>query len=87
MMHHGTSASDFGLSINFESERPVTRVGTLDYMAPEVVVCPDKHKPSDNKELQHLYYTPVVDAWAVGVLGYELIIGRPPFDKGNQNHE
>lgn len=50
-------------------------------MAPEVVVCPDKHKPSDNKELQHLYYTPVVDAWAVGVLAYELIIGRPPFDK------
>jgi serine/threonine protein kinase len=28
--------SDFGLSINFEVERPVTRVGTLDYMAPEV---------------------------------------------------
>ena len=24
--------TDFGLSINFESERPVTRVGTLDYM-------------------------------------------------------
>jgi aurora kinase len=27
--------ADFGLSINFEDERPVTRVGTLDYMAPE----------------------------------------------------
>ena len=25
-------AADFGLSINFEQERPVTRVGTLDYM-------------------------------------------------------
>ena len=51
------------------------------HQAPEVVVCPDKHKPSDNKEMKHLYYTPVVDAWAVGVLAYELIIGRPPFDK------
>ena len=49
--------------------------------APEVVVCPDKHKPSDHKELTHLYYTNLVDSWAVGVLAYELIIGRPPFDK------
>lgn len=28
--------ADFGLSINAELERPVTRAGTLDYMAPEV---------------------------------------------------
>ena len=44
-------------------------------------MCPDKHKPGDHKDMKHLYYTPVVDAWAVGVLAYELIIGRPPFDK------
>ena len=59
MMRHGISAflADFGLSINFEQERPVTRVGTLDYMAPEVVVCPDKHKPNDNKEIIRAYLT------------------------------
>ena len=28
--------ADFGLSINADHERPVTRAGTLDYMAPEV---------------------------------------------------
>jgi len=28
--------ADFGLSIDATSERPVTRAGTLDYMAPEV---------------------------------------------------
>ena len=27
--------ADFGLSINHQDERPVTRAGTLDYMAPE----------------------------------------------------
>lgn len=30
--------ADFGLSINARAERPVTRAGTLDYMAPEVLL-------------------------------------------------
>ena len=29
--------ADFGLSIDATCERPVTRAGTLDYMAPEVI--------------------------------------------------
>ncbi|GBF96529.1 aurora protein [Raphidocelis subcapitata] len=76
--------ADFGLSIDITQERPVTRVGTLDYMAPEVVVCPDKCLPSDNKEKTHLHYDRLVDAWAVGVLAYELTVGRAPFDAGNK---
>lgn len=28
--------ADFGLAIDLAQERPVTRLGTLDYMAPEV---------------------------------------------------
>jgi serine/threonine protein kinase len=31
---------DFGLAINVVKERPVSRVGTLDYMPPEVRRCP-----------------------------------------------
>lgn len=33
----------------------------------QVVVCPDKHKPTDHKDRKDLRYTPVADAWAVGV--------------------
>jgi len=49
-----------------------------------VVICPDKCLPSDNKEKTHLHYTHLVDAWAVGVLAYELCVGRAPFDAGNK---
>ncbi|EFJ40677.1 hypothetical protein VOLCADRAFT_69208, partial [Volvox carteri f. nagariensis] len=59
--------TDFGLAINARTERPVTRLGTLDYMAPEV-----------GRGLD-LVYDASVDAWAMGVLAYELIVGRPPF--------
>lgn len=41
--------ADFGLSINWVEERPVTRAGTLDYMSPEVLQCPEKSKPEENK--------------------------------------
>eukprot|EP00873_Tetraselmis_striata_P019212 jgi/Tetstr1/439476/TSEL_027908.t1 len=71
--------ADFGLSINSIEERPVTRLGTLDYMAPEVLVCPDKKHPDENKGNVSLAYGGEVDAWGVGVLTYELLIGRPPF--------
>ena len=33
---HVVKLADFGLSIDGQAERPVTRAGTLDYMAPEV---------------------------------------------------
>lgn len=45
----------------------------------QVLRCPDKHQPEDNKDRADLEYGTAVDAWAMGVLAYELIIGRPPF--------
>ena len=42
-----------------------TLCGTYDYMAPEIML----NKPYDEK----------IDAWALGVLLYELTQGYPPF--------
>ena len=42
-------------------------------MAPEVLVCPLKDHPDENKEVGRLHYNSSVDAWAVGCLAYELV--------------
>eukprot|EP00198_Chlamydomonas_reinhardtii_P006443 XP_001695779.1 serine/threonine protein kinase [Chlamydomonas reinhardtii] len=65
--------ADFGVSINLNQERAVTRAGTLDYMAPEVERCPIKYQPQDNKDVPGLAYGTAVDIWATGVLAYELL--------------
>ncbi|KAK9815326.1 hypothetical protein WJX72_001838 [[Myrmecia] bisecta] len=77
--------ADFGLSIDATEERPVTRAGTLDYMAPEVLVCPEKSRPEENKEKMLLGYNAMVDAWAMGILAFELIVGHPPFEKDSRS--
>ncbi len=48
-------------------------------MAPEVLRCPPKNLPQENKNNVNLHYNNSVDAWAVGVFAYELIVGFPPF--------
>ncbi|KAJ9531854.1 hypothetical protein QJQ45_022034 [Haematococcus lacustris] len=82
--HRVLKLADFGLAIDLNEERAVTRAGTLDYMAPEVLRCPPKNLPQENKNNTSLYYNNSVDAWAVGVFAYELIVGFPPFAGENQ---
>ncbi|GAB6019148.1 hypothetical protein CHUAL_000767 [Chamberlinius hualienensis] len=59
--------ADFGWSVHApSSSRRNTLCGTLDYLPPEMV----EGKPHDEK----------VDLWNVGVLCYELLCGKPPFE-------
>jgi hypothetical protein len=71
--------ADFGLSMDCGLERPATRLGTLDYMAPEVLRCPDKDASAPPGAPQ--LYDGKVDSWAVGVLAFEVLVGRAPFEQ------
>jgi len=85
---------DFGLAIDNSRELAFARVGTLDYMAPEVLRNPKTRLcESPAVTLEELSargiapYGPAVDVWAVGVLAYELVTSRPPFECDDEREE
>ena len=47
----------------------------------QVLMCPEKSHPAENKDKALLAYTAGVDAWAAGILAYELLVGHPPFER------
>ncbi|KAG2424299.1 hypothetical protein HXX76_014677 [Chlamydomonas incerta] len=72
--------ADLGLAIDMREERPNSNAGTLDYMAPEVLSCPLKRSPQENKDNPSAPgYGPEADAWALGAVTYEMLVGQPPF--------
>ncbi|KAF6070877.1 Protein kinase domain family protein [Candida albicans] len=62
--------SDFGWSKKQKQKR-LTICGTLDYLPPEMI----ESKSHDFS----------VDIWALGILCYELLVGKPPFEAINRN--
>ena len=58
--------SDFGWSVHAPTDRRLTMCGTLDYLPPEMV----ERRSHDHR----------ADLWCVGVLMYEFLYGRPPFE-------
>lgn len=58
---------DFGWAVHAAPSEPRrTLCGTLDYMAPEMVCATNGHSFP-------------VDAWALGVVVFEMLVGKPPF--------
>ena len=70
--------TDFGFALHLQWYRPLGRLGTTDYMAPEVVRCDKEFRHARFKTEQAGYGKPI-DYWAIGCLAYELIVGFPPF--------
>ena len=63
---------DFGISVQNKSSEDWRHsfVGTPNYMAPEII---------NAKEYNG--YSTEVDVWALGIIMYTLLIGKPPFEK------
>jgi len=59
--------SDFGWAVHAPSQRRSTFCGTLDYLAPEML----ERKVHDKN----------VDVWSLGIMCYEFLVGRPPFEE------
>ncbi|CAI2306494.1 unnamed protein product [Caenorhabditis sp. 36 PRJEB53466] len=61
---------DFGWSVHAPSNKRQTMCGTMDYLPPEMV--------------SGQSHTAAVDLWAIGVLCYEFLVGKPPFEHEHQ---
>merc|ERR1719450_86537 len=62
--------ADFGWAVHAPSSRRETFCGTLDYLPPEMVHSKKYHSR--------------VDVWGLGVLLYEFLVGKPPFEDSSE---
>ena len=59
--------ADFGWSVHAPSQRRKTLCGTTDYLPPEMLG-------------RGTSYDKRIDIWCLGILTYEFVVGRPPFE-------
>lgn len=73
---------DFGLTMSMQQEAAISPVGTVEYMAPEVVALPPVDMVTSGR-VRASSITPnneKVDIWALGVTLFELVTGKLPFE-------
>uniref|UniRef100_A0A158P769 Aurora kinase n=1 Tax=Angiostrongylus cantonensis TaxID=6313 RepID=A0A158P769_ANGCA len=66
LLDRNRNIADFGWAVVSSHSRRETICGTLDYLPPEMING-DTHDHT-------------VDNWAIGILLYEMLVGRPPFE-------
>lgn len=66
-IHGEIKISDFGWSVHAPNSRRTTLCGTLDYLPPEMLNGSS-------------YHSEKVDLWSLGVLTYEFLCGKAPFE-------
>ena len=71
--------ADLGLAIDSTFERPTTRLGTLEYMPPEILEALPKRSPTCHRDMRRPSYDITADLWSVGVLAWEALVGSSPF--------
>jgi serine/threonine-protein kinase len=64
--------TDFGLVRSLETSAELTRSGTI--LGTPAYLAPEQADPGQWGEI-----TPLTDVYALGVLAYEVLVGRPPF--------
>ena len=70
--HMQIKLGDFGLActIEHEGEKRMTLCGTPNYLAPEILDGSEGHSFE-------------VDIWALGVVIFTLLVGKPPYEGSN----
>ncbi|GBF89005.1 aurora like kinase [Raphidocelis subcapitata] len=83
----GVLLGDFGLALCTHEEKPISPVGTLEYMPPEILRLPTTDLLT-NGTVRAEDVVPVdekVDSWSLGVTVFELVTGRSPFEGASKD--